>query len=194
MARWGLKHGNLPPGSVVLFKEPSLWDEHRNLVLATIFVMGLQTAVVGALLFQRRRRQQAETSLKESEARMTFTAASANVGLWQFDRTTNELWATEHCRAMFGLASDVPLTRDTFVEALHPEDRDMAVDAIRQVRKALESTVTHVRVLLPGDQLRWVSVRARSRDHGTSNQFRGIFVDITEQKAAAPKPNCSARR
>jgi hypothetical protein len=27
---------------------------------------------------------------------MTLTAASANIGLWQFDRDSNELWATEH--------------------------------------------------------------------------------------------------
>jgi PAS domain S-box-containing protein len=184
MRRWGLKEGNLPPGTTVLFKEPSLWDEHRNLVLATIFVVGLQSLFVAALLVQRRRRQQAELSLKESEERMTFTAASANVGLWQFDRTTNELWATEHCRAMFGLASDVPLTRDTFVGAIHPEDRAMAVAAIRHVRNAGQSAVTHVRVVLPDDQIRWVSVRARADGHGASNQFSGIFVDITDQKTA----------
>jgi PAS domain S-box-containing protein len=185
MERWGLKQRNLPADSVVQFKEPSLWDQHRNLVLATIFIVGMQTAVVGALLFQRRRRQLAELSLKESEERMTFTAASANVGLWQFDRTTNELWATEHCRAMFGLASDVALTRDTFVEAVHPDDRGMAVAAIRQVRNAGE-TVTQVRVVLPDDQIRWVSVRAHSRPDGQGppNQFSGVFVDITEQKAA----------
>ena len=186
MERWGLKQRNLPPGSIVLFKEPSLWDQHRNLVLGDSAGRRIAVVFVAALLVQRRRRRQAEISLKESEERMTFTAASANVGLWQFDRTTNELWATEHCRAMFGLPSDVPLTRDTFVEAIHPEDRGMAVAAIRQARNAREPSVSHVRVVLPDDQIRWVSVRARSRldDHGASNQFSGIFVDITEQKAA----------
>lgn len=184
--RWGLKEPNLPPNSVVLFKEPSVWDQHRNLVLATAVVVGIQSLVVSALLFQRRRRRQAEISLKESEERMTFTAASANVGLWQFDRGTNELWATEHCRAMFGLASDVPLTRDTFVNAIHPDDRGVAVDAIRQMRNAGESSVVHVRIALPDNRVRWVSIRARSRanHHGASNQYSGIFVDITEQKAA----------
>jgi PAS domain S-box-containing protein len=186
MDRWGLKERNLPPGTIVLFKEPTVWSQHRNLVLATVFVVGVQSLVVSALLFQRRRRRQAEISLRESEERMTFTAASANVGLWQFDRATNELWATEHCRAMFGLASDVPLTRDTFVKAIHPGDRGMAIAAIRQARNAGESSVTHVRIVLPDDRIRWVSIRARSctDDHGASDQYSGIFVDITEQKAA----------
>jgi PAS domain S-box-containing protein len=186
MDRWGLKERNLPPGSVVQFKEPSLWDEHRKFVLGTVLVLALQSFVVAGLLFQRRRRRQAELSLKESEERMTFTAASANVGLWQFDRTTNELWATEHCRAMFGLAGDVALNRDTFVEAIHPEDRDVAIAAIRQARKAPEFAVTHVRVVLPDDQVRWISVRAHSRPdgHGAPQRFSGVFVDITEQKTA----------
>jgi PAS domain S-box-containing protein len=187
MDRWGLKERNLPPDSIVLFKEPSVWNQHRNLVLAAVFVVGLQSLFVAALLFQQRRRRQAELSLKESEERMIFTAASANVGLWQFDRTSNELWGTEHCRAMFGLARDVPLTRDTILAAIHPDDRDMAVAAIRQVRNAPESTVTHLRVMLPEDQMRWVSIRTRANpgDQGTPKQFSGIVVDITEQRAAA---------
>jgi PAS domain S-box-containing protein len=187
MDHWGLNERNLPPGTIVLFKEPGLWDQHRNFILGTILIVALQSCVVAALLFQRRRRQQAELSLKKSEERMTFTAASANVGLWQFDRTTNELWATEHCRAMFGLAHDIPLTRDTFVAAIHPEDRAMAVNAIRQTGHAHQPTVTHIRAVFPDDQVRWISVRAHSRpdDHGTTHQFSGIFVDITDQKAAA---------
>jgi hypothetical protein len=63
----------------------------------------------------------------------------------------------------------------------------MAVAAIWQVRNARESTVTHVRVMLPDDQLRWVSIRTRAHlgGQGAPKQFSGIFVDITEQKAAA---------
>src|SRR5258705_12035872 len=81
MDRWGLKQRNLPPDSIVLFEEPSLWDEHRNLVLATLFVVGLQSLFVAALLFQRRRRRQAEIALKETEERMTIISASTKIGL-----------------------------------------------------------------------------------------------------------------
>jgi PAS domain S-box-containing protein len=193
MERWGLKERNLPPDSVVMFKQPTLWHQHRTFILGTILIVGLQSCVVAALLIQRRRRQQAEVSLKESEERTTFTAASANVGLWQFDRTTNELWATEHCRTMFGLAGDAPLTRDTILAAIHPDDRDMAVAAIRQVANAGESAVADVRVVLPDEHVRWVSIRARSRDHGTSNRFSGVFVDITQQKAAAAEVELQRR-
>ena len=61
MDRWAFKRSNLPPGSTVLFHEPTLWERHRYLVSAAALVVVLQSAVVAALLFQRRRRRQAET-------------------------------------------------------------------------------------------------------------------------------------
>ena len=117
---------------------------------------------------------------------MTFTAASANIGLWQVDRRSNELWATEHCRALFGLRSDVPLTRDTFLKAIHPADRQIAISSLAMASNAGQPAVSDVRVVLPDDQVRWIRVRARSHsdDRGAPNQLSGIFVDITEQKAA----------
>ena len=96
-------------------------------MLATILIFALQAVLLGVLLIQRRRRRRAELMLKESEERMTFTAASANVGLWQFSRPTDEVWVTEHCRAMFGLSRDVPLTRANFLAAIHPEARSLSL-------------------------------------------------------------------
>ena len=85
MQRFGLSESNLPAGTTVLFREPTIWEQHRNFVLAAIVVMGLQAAFAGALLLERRWRTRAEALLTESEERMTYTAAAANVGLWQFD-------------------------------------------------------------------------------------------------------------
>lgn len=185
MDRWGLKRSNLPPGSVVLFSEPTLWEQHLYLVSAVALVLALQSAAVAALLFQRRRRRQAENSLRESEDRMTFTAASVNVGLWQFDRTTDELWATEHSRVLFGLASDIPLTRETFIAAVHPEDRRVAVSALRGALRG-QPAMTDVRVVRPDGEVRWVRVRARSHldEKGAPDQLSGLFLDITDRKAA----------
>ncbi len=43
MQRWNLKEKDLPPDTVVLFKEPTIWDEYRGTVLAALSVLGLQT-------------------------------------------------------------------------------------------------------------------------------------------------------
>src|SRR5262249_1063420 len=126
LERWGLSSLNLPPQTAVSWQQPPLWEQHRNLVLVGVLVFALQTGLVGALLIHQRQRQRAEALLTESEERMTFTAASANVGMWQFNRETKELWTTEHCRTMFGLANDDPLTGKMLLEAIHPEDREIA--------------------------------------------------------------------
>jgi len=186
LQRFGIRESRLPPGSDIRFRPPSMWEQHRNLVLAGVLVFALQTGLVAVLLIQRRRRRRVEVLLKESEERMTFTAASANIGLWQFNRETGELWTTEHCRAMFGLAGDVPLTRDAFLAAIHPEDREAAISSLRKDLNANQSAVTDVRVVLPDDQVRWMRIRARlpPEGRGAPKQLSGIFADISDQKAA----------
>jgi PAS domain S-box-containing protein len=186
MQRWNLKEKDLPPDTVVLFKPPTIWDEHRGTVLAALFVLGLQTAILGALLIQRRRRQRAEDLLKDSEERMTFAAAAANIGLWQFDRDTDELWVTEHGRALFGLPSDAPLTRKAFLAAVHPDDLEAASRSLRKSFRTERSTASDVRIVLPSGETRWIRMRARSytESNGEPKQLGGIFVDITDQKSA----------
>ena len=186
MQRWNLNERNLPADTVLLHKDPGIWDQHRDLVLAALVVFLLQAAFAAALLMQRHRRRRAELLLKESEERMTFTAASANIGLWQFNPESSELWATEHCRALFGFGHDVPLTRETFLKAVHPEDRDTAISSLRNASGAGQAAVQDVRIVLPDEQVRWVRVRARSHsaDGSTASQLSGIFVDITDQKTA----------
>ena len=187
MARWKLQESKLPPDTAVLFKEPTIWSEHRGAVVAAILIVALQSLIVGALLVQRRRRLRAENLLKESEERMTFAAAAANIGLWQFDRHRNELWATEHCRAMFGIARDAPLTRDTFLSAVHPDDLQTATQALKRSLETEQPAISDVRIVLPGGEVRWIRMRARSRIRRTTvsrNSGGGIFIDITEQKSA----------
>ena len=186
MERWGLEQKNLPSGSAVLFHRPSLWEQHRYLISATAAVVVVQSLIVAGLLFQRRRRRQAEESLKESEDRMTFAAASASIGLWHIDRETNQLWATEHCRAIFGLPADTPLTRETFLAAVHPDDRSIAAAALRGTLKGGRSAVADIRIVDPPDEVRWVRIRARSDIDGqrTPGQLSGMFADITDQKTA----------
>lgn len=186
LQRWGLDESDLPSDTVVLFKEPTIWDQHRGLVIATLSIIAMLIALVMALLVQRHRRRAAELLLKESEERMTFTAASMNVGLWQFDRRTDELWATEHCRALFGLPEGAALTRETFLAAVHPEDRQTAIDALRAVSTADRPGGTDIRIARPENDARWVRVRARASSpvDGPSSRLSGIFIDVTDQKAA----------
>ncbi|MEY9145957.1 signal transduction histidine kinase/ABC-type uncharacterized transport system substrate-binding protein [Bradyrhizobium elkanii] len=186
MERWSLREHNLPPGTSVLFKSPTIWDEHRGTVLSTLFIFGLQSLFVGALLIQRRKRLRVENLLKESEERMTFAAAAANIGLWQFDRNTDEFWASEHCRTLFGIVPGMPLTRKAFLAAVHADDLGIATSALRGAFDAKQAEISDIRILLPRDEVRWVRMRARyyAEHGGESHQLGGIFIDVTDRKFA----------
>jgi C4-dicarboxylate-specific signal transduction histidine kinase/ABC-type uncharacterized transport system substrate-binding protein len=186
LQRWNLEEKNLHPDTVVLFKQPTIWDEYRGTVLAALSVFGLQTTFLGALLLQRRRRQRAEKLLRDSEERMTFAAAAANIGLWRFNRDTDELWVTEHGRALVGLPSDAPLTYEAFLAAVHPDDLETASRSLRESSRTKWSTASDVRIVLPSGDVRWLRMRTRSytESNGEPKQLGGIFIDITDQKSA----------
>ncbi len=60
LRRWNIDASRLPPGSEVRFKPPSIWEEHRGAVVATLTALVLQAALIAALLVQRTRRRRAE--------------------------------------------------------------------------------------------------------------------------------------
>jgi hypothetical protein len=63
--RWGLDARRLPPGSVVRFREPSLWEQHRWTVIGGSFALLLQTGLIAGLLVQRAKRRRAQKSVAE---------------------------------------------------------------------------------------------------------------------------------
>ena len=67
LARWGIDEARLPPGSAVLFREPTLWTQYRTTAIVTGCIVAGQTALVVLLLVQRARRRRAEGALRASE-------------------------------------------------------------------------------------------------------------------------------
>ena len=65
LTRWGLDARRLPPGSVVLFQEPSLWTRYRWLILGVGGALLVQSALIAGLLVQRAQRRRAQEGLAE---------------------------------------------------------------------------------------------------------------------------------
>ncbi len=68
LQRWGIPESRLPPGSVVKFRSPSLWDEYKLTVLAAIALLALQSLLILRLLHERRARQRAEVESRQNLA------------------------------------------------------------------------------------------------------------------------------
>jgi len=61
LQRWHIDENRLPPGSVVRFRPPSMWEEYKLTVIAGFGVLLFQLGLITALIVQRARRRRAES-------------------------------------------------------------------------------------------------------------------------------------
>jgi signal transduction histidine kinase len=73
LRRWGLSEGRLPPGTELVFREPTLWQRYRTAVLLTLGVIGAESLLIGSLLVERRRRKHAQLVAEEQQRRADET-------------------------------------------------------------------------------------------------------------------------
>jgi PAS domain S-box-containing protein len=84
MQRWGFKESNLPPGSVVLYRQASVWQIYKRYIVGFVLLCIVETLLIFGLLWQRARRRRVERSLLErlafesllSELSTTFISLS----------------------------------------------------------------------------------------------------------------------
>jgi PAS domain S-box-containing protein len=69
LRRWGFRESDLPPGSIVLNRQPTVWESNKRYIVGIACLFILETFLVLALLWQRTRRRKVEESLVD---RLTF--------------------------------------------------------------------------------------------------------------------------
>ncbi len=70
MQRWGITDAHVPAGTLVLFREPTLWDRYNTYVVAALVALMSQSALIAGLLVQKRRRRRAEDQARDSAAKL----------------------------------------------------------------------------------------------------------------------------
>ncbi len=135
-------------------------------------------------------RKNAEQALRESEDRLRLAVTAADLGTWDYDLNTLELTWSDACRAMFGVSPDKPITyEDTFLAALHPEDRERAANAVAEATRAGSTNrfdLEYRSVGLEDGVERWIAAtgRAYADAEGQPARFIGTVIDITPRKRA----------
>jgi signal transduction histidine kinase len=72
LRRWNISEANLPARSEIRFREYSAWEQYRRYVLLFCAAIVLQTALIGWLIYEIRRRQSAEIQSRSAMAELTF--------------------------------------------------------------------------------------------------------------------------
>ena len=66
LERWGLSERQLPPGTEVLFRTPTIWDRYKGYVIGGAALLAVQALFIVGLLVERKGRRRAEAKLRTS--------------------------------------------------------------------------------------------------------------------------------
>lgn len=134
------------------------------------------------------KRQEQEKAFQRSQERLECALRSGQIGFWDVDLTTGTVIVNEHWAEMLGyrLEELVPLSRDFWIMALHPDDREQILSQGRAYRDGeVPYYEVEYRVLTKDGQIRWQRSRGETveRDeYGCPIRMVGTVTDITEQK------------
>jgi signal transduction histidine kinase len=80
MQRWGISEKNLPPGSEILFREPTAWQRYSWQIALAFAVILLQAGLISVLLREHRRRQLAEVQSRQRMAELARVMRFSTAG------------------------------------------------------------------------------------------------------------------
>ena len=185
LRHWNLDEDALPPGSIVVNREFTMWSI-RYYILAVVGFCLAATALIVFLILQMRRKNIAEQSLRESEERLDLATASAGAGIWIMNMDAGSVWVTDKLRELFGYAPDEELQFERFMEVIHPEDRESVRESVRQSLEKRGPLHVEYRILHPDGSLRWIVSRGHpsSEAPGKPKRLMGVSSDVTRRKMA----------
>jgi len=80
MQRWGISESSLPPGSEIRFRDPTAWEQYRWQILAATAVLLLKAAMITGLLYEHRRRRNAEIEARQRMSELAHLNRHATAG------------------------------------------------------------------------------------------------------------------
>ena len=128
--------------------------------------------------------KRAEAALRDSEERLRLAIVGSDLGTWHWDLRTGALEWSERCLTIFGIPLDMVVNYETFLGALHPDDRARADDAVQGALQNGSEYRIELRTVWPDGSEHWaVSLgRAYFDADGVATRMEGIAYDITERK------------
>ncbi|MGH7487633.1 MAG: ATP-binding protein, partial [bacterium] len=80
LQRWGIGEAQLPAGSDIRFREPTMWKQYRAEILAVSAALLAQAALILWLLYEHRRRHNAEVMARNTMSELTQMNRMATAG------------------------------------------------------------------------------------------------------------------
>jgi len=198
LQRWKIPESALPPGSVVLFREPNFWDRHRNLILGGLALLVSQSLLIFYLLWQRTNKRKVEQSLvvretqlqkslgtlQESEDRFRLMADTAPVLMWMAG-TEKLCTFFNHAWLDFTGRSMEQELGEGWARGVHPDDLDRCLRIYSSAFDARMDFEMEYRLRRHDGKYRWIVDIGVPRFESTGEflGYIGSCIDITDRKA-----------
>ncbi|MCX6899746.1 MAG: PAS domain S-box protein [Verrucomicrobia bacterium] len=132
-------------------------------------------------------RKQAETALRENEARLSMALEVSNAGEWEWNIESDEVCFDTRFHAMLGYApGELPNTLQEWKPYHHPEDLPaMLSKAGAYLRGDSPTYENEHRIRTKAGTWKWVFTRGKLvnlTSTGSPKQFIGMAMDVTEHK------------
>ena len=185
LRRWGLDEKRLPAGTVVRFREASVWESYKWYMIGGVVLILAETLLIFGLVWLRARAKRAETRLRESEGRFRLVANTAPVMIWTAGTDRKFSYVNKTWLDFTGRPLETELG-DGWVEAVHPDDSNLCLQIYKEAFNRRESFEMHYRVRRKDGEYRWVLDNGVPRfdQNSTFAGYIGSCIDITERKLA----------
>ena len=132
---------------------------------------------------------EAALKLQESQERLRLATEAAAIGTFDYYPKTGELRLSDRAKELFGLHAEAEVRYESYIAAIHPDDRHIAYETVARVQQPGSSDhyeIEYRAVGISDGEERWIAERGRVvlNDLGKAVRFIGTLVDITERKNA----------
>lgn len=195
LQRWNISESRLPPGSVIKFREPTIWARYGNWMIGGVAALVIQGVLIGALVANLAKRRKAERSLRqseehvrESEGKFLVMANSTPVMMWVSGLDKGCTFCNQAWLEFTGRPLKEQLGSG-WAESVHPQDRAGCRELCKEAFDARQPFTMEYRVRRHDGQYRWISDHGVPRYDSEQNflGFIGSCVDVTEKKEAEGK-------
>ncbi|MFZ0772801.1 MAG: ABC transporter substrate binding protein [Candidatus Sulfotelmatobacter sp.] len=185
LKRWGMNEKNLPPGSIVLNRQPTVWEAYKQYIILGIAVMFAEALLIFGLLWQRKRRKKSEVQLRESEERFRLVANTAPVMIWMAGTDKLCTYFNKPWLDFTGRSLEQELGNG-WAEGVHPEDLRRCKTTYIQAFDRREAFRMQYRLRRHDGEFRLVLDIGvpRFNPDGSFAGYIGSCIDVTEQRRA----------
>jgi PAS domain S-box-containing protein len=127
-----------------------------------------------------------EKALLDATQRLQSILIANEVATWTWDVVNDRVIADQNLARLFGVPRNAEASIETYLEAIHPDDRLRVTAAINAALAGPEDRyAVDYRVVRKDGSYSWLSARGRvERDEsGKPQYFPGVVIDITARRA-----------